>query len=167
MKRSKKYALIEAKPKDAKTFVRLDLGLSSHEKSIAKGVTKDFESYNEEKLAKDLEKRFNKAVKAKDKKIVIALDKKKPIGFAIGIICKPERWATKAGNRGQIGKLYVIEEYRGKGAARQLKDYLMEWFKEKECTHAGIGVLTDNKQAKTIYRKWGFKPYALDLIKRI
>ena len=51
--------------------------------------------------------------------------------------------------------VYVHPDYQGKGIASKLKKVFDEWLKEKNKTKFVIGVLKDNKTARTVYEKWG------------
>ena len=54
----------------------------------------------------------------------------------------------------QLGSLYVVKEYHGKGVAGELMKKVIEWSNPTEPIY--LGVATFNERAKAFYRKWGF-----------
>lgn len=92
--------------------------------------------------------------------------KTKPIGFALAVI-KKEIPIFEIGELGCIGDIYVKEEFRGKGLSSQLKDKAIEWFKENGIKHACILLYKDNEQVHSIYKKWGFFDYKIEMRKEI
>lgn len=62
-------------------------------------------------------------------------------------------------NEAIIDALFVEEEYRNKHIASNLIKLAKTWIKEKNIKNIKISVLSDNKIAKQLYIKFGFKPF--------
>ena len=68
---------------------------------------------------------------------------------------------------GYISDLFIIRNYRAKGISSRFKDEAIKWFKKKNIKHISIAVHRENKLAYSIYRKWGFLDYHIELRKKI
>ena len=68
---------------------------------------------------------------------------------------------------GLFSDLYIRKKYRRKGISSKFKDNAISWFKEKGIRHLSIGVNAENKYAHSIYKKWGFIDYQMDMRKKI
>jgi len=68
---------------------------------------------------------------------------------------------------GYVAELFVREEHRGKGIGRALLLEAERLTREKGFGHMLIGVLTGNSVAERAYDRFGFKPYATDLVKKL
>ncbi len=53
--------------------------------------------------------------------------------------------------------LYVHPDFQGNGLAGKMKNIFIDWAKENGAEKFVIGVLKDNKKARTVYEKWGGK----------
>lgn len=54
-----------------------------------------------------------------------------------------------------LGAIYVLPEYQGKGVASALMQKLLEWADRTKFIK--LGVVKYNERAKAFYRKWGFE----------
>lgn len=68
---------------------------------------------------------------------------------------------------GVITSIYVNPKYRGHGISSRLKDEAFGWFKGKRIKYASIFLIPANTGPLKIYRRWGFKTYALNLRRKI
>jgi len=84
---------------------------------------------------------------------LMALVDDKIAGFIIGIVRK----GFKTGNIGHVFTLDVAERYRRKGIALRLLQELEKKFKEKNAKESILEVRLDNKVAKKLYKKLGYK----------
>ncbi|GAA4748883.1 GNAT family N-acetyltransferase [Sphingomonas daechungensis] len=63
----------------------------------------------------------------------------------------------------ELRQLYVMNEWRGAGAARELMDWVLAEAKARGATDLYLTVYTDNHRARRFYQKYGFVevgPYA-------
>ena len=67
----------------------------------------------------------------------------------------------------KISALYVLEEYRGKGIATKLIEQFIKSAKDNKCYDIEIGVMYENKVAKQLYKKFGFKEFKEVLDKKL
>lgn len=58
-----------------------------------------------------------------------------------------------------IDALFVEENYRNNGVASKLISLIKEYIKEKNIKNIEISVLSENKSAKSLYTKFGFKTF--------
>lgn len=108
-------------------------------------------------------------------KFLVAWSKDAPekiVGLAVGIA--PERKDAfydsighKLKKEGRITELFVIEEYRGRGIARELLAEIDKFFLENKCTQVRLSVMADNKQAQKAYEKMGFQDRTIEMLKKI
>lgn len=68
---------------------------------------------------------------------------------------------------GYVSELFVREAHRGRGIGRALLQEAERLTKEKGFGHMLLGVLHGNAVAERAYARFGFKPYATDLVKPI
>lgn len=68
---------------------------------------------------------------------------------------------------GYFSDLYVRKEFRRKGISSQLVKRGIKWFKKKGIKHVSIALYSDNEYAHSIYKKWGFFDYHVDMRKKI
>ncbi|MBY9000168.1 MAG: GNAT family N-acetyltransferase [Candidatus Heimdallarchaeota archaeon] len=60
------------------------------------------------------------------------------------------------GNYAHLGQIAVAERERGRGYGKQLMDYSINFFKEKNTKTVGLYVETKNDIALNLYHKYGF-----------
>jgi GNAT superfamily N-acetyltransferase len=68
---------------------------------------------------------------------------------------------------GYVAELFVREGHRGQGIGRALLLEAERLTREKGFDHMMLGVLAGNTVAERAYDRFGFKPYATDLVKAI
>lgn len=84
-----------------------------------------------------------------------------PIGFAK--IGPPELPVDATDPWVELRQLYVMNEWRGAGAARELMDWVLAEAKSRGVNQLYLTVYTDNHRARRFYEKYGFEevgPYA-------
>ena len=88
------------------------------------------------------------------------------IGYSLNLI-KDNIIVYKIKKIGYISDLYVKKQYRKKHISSRFKDLAIEWFKNKAINHVSIAVHRENEVAHSIYRKWGFIDYHIDLRREV
>lgn len=61
--------------------------------------------------------------------------------------------------KAEINNIYVLQQYRSQGIGSKLLDYLVK--KCKICENITLEVRKDNKNAISLYKKYGFKEVAI------
>ena len=113
-------------------------------------VFADMEARKDDRIA-----RFSQKYYTDDERVtcVAGIDSK-IVGIASGgklSLC--EYFAEK--NYADLVSLYVHPDYQGIGIATALKKHFEMWAKEHGATKYVIGVMKENKKARTVYEKWG------------
>ncbi len=117
-------------------------------------------------ISKGYKEFLAKLVRSKNSTALIATDNKEIIGYLLIEIGK-EIPIYKHKKIGHIYDLYVIPKYRAQKVSSKLKKEAFKWLKEKKIKFASIPLFTDNKKARSIYKKWGFTEYKLEMRKKI
>lgn len=81
------------------------------------------------------------------------------IGFALA---RPKR-----GKEGYLSDLYVRDDARGRGVGAGLVRAVAADLRERGATHLSLFVETDNRDARAVYRKWGFRERVLLLVSEL
>ena len=99
---------------------------------------------------------YEKYINDNDKKIYVCVDEDKIVGY-IYIIINDNIIA-------KLDALYVLEEHRNKGIAKELIKMAINYIKQnKAIRRIEINVLSENKIAKKLYEKINFKPFRLTM----
>jgi len=109
---------------------------------------------------------FRRCIHSRNATIFVAEHKDTIVGYTL-ITIKKNIPIFKMEWLGYVSDLYIREKYRGLGASTLLKDEAFSWFKEKGITHTSIIVDPFNYRALTIYKKWGFNEFFLELRTKI
>lgn len=103
--------------------------------------------------------------------IFLAIAGSKVVGVvAVEILARSADYdlQVKKGRYGEIEKLYVEEEYRGKGIGRKLfelaEGYLIE---DLRCDFIEVVVFGDNESALDMYKKSGYREREYVLLKKV
>ncbi len=111
-----------------------------------------------------------KKIKSENGKIVVALDNKKIIGFAVGIIERQTELDEIANGYvkcGSILELFVKDTYRDKGIGKELVNKLESYLKESDCTKINLEVIHSNKDIVKFYNHIGYTIETIILSKTI
>ena len=110
-------------------------------------------------LNRIIAKRFRKWVRSKKAIVLIAAVDSTAVGFSTisietnrGLL--PRRF-------GFIGYLFVSRQYRGQRISSRMLKELISWLGKRRIGHVGLSVFADNRHARAIYRKWGFRDHGL------
>ncbi|PIN76839.1 hypothetical protein COV17_00755 [Candidatus Woesearchaeota archaeon CG10_big_fil_rev_8_21_14_0_10_36_11] len=89
-----------------------------------------------------------------------------PVGFTLTYI-KDEIPIFKIEKIGYVSDLFVKEEFRGMGISSKLMEKSIQWLTKKNIRHVSLGLYSDNEIAHTIYKKWDFFDYKIEMRKKI
>jgi ribosomal protein S18 acetylase RimI-like enzyme len=90
----------------------------------------------------------------------------RPAGYVLAFI-KPNPFNLRIKKLGYIDQLVVKKELRGQGISSALNRMAIEWFRSKRIRHLSLHVLEPNRVAQSIYRKWGFFPFVVEMRKNL
>ena len=79
-----------------------------------------------------------------------------PVGFALA--------RRRRGTEGRLTDLYVRPDARRAGVARALARAASAALRDLGATHLTLWVDTANAEARAVYRRWGFREQALQLV---
>ena len=100
--------------------------------------------------------------------ILIAEIDNKPVGYARGRIYKEDITADNGtGKIGFIDELYLKDAARGFGLGKKLLNQTITWMKDKGINRIKLHAYSWNDNAKRLYKKNGFKEYAVSYEKFI
>jgi hypothetical protein len=110
-------------------------------------------------------KEVKKSIASKNRIIFIAEKGKKPAGYIE--LCIDKRGYGVIGYMGVIYDIFVKKEFRKLGVSSRLKQEAVKWFKSKKLRYMGLNVHIYNKQAYSVYKRWGFSDTDRRMIKKI
>jgi len=87
---------------------------------------------------------------------LIAEFEKIPIGYA-QLILNSKDEAIKGTRPLEIRRIYVSQEYLGKGVGKELMQATISEARQRGCDCIWLGVWEKNQTAIDFYRKWGFR----------
>ena len=91
-----------------------------------------------------------------------------PVGWTVvQEILAPVFVIAEERRQAYIAELYLEERARGTGTGRALIAACEEWAKAQGILIIGIGVLPGNARAHDVYRRAGYRDYAVELLKRL
>ena len=90
----------------------------------------------------------------------------KPAGYSL-ILIKQNPGVPRVSKIGYISDLFVKEEFRGRGISSKLTQEAMEWFRRKGIRYVSLNVLAENRAPQSIYKKWGFFPFVVEMRKNL
>lgn len=98
--------------------------------------------------------------------ILIAKVDDQPIGYALAVVDYPDP-SNDNGTEwcGLLDEVYVDESARGLGIGSKLIDSCMEWIRHLGAKRVKLQMYDWNDQARHVYEKWGFTPYAISFEK--
>ena len=109
---------------------------------------------------------LNSHMESKDGTVFIAENNGEIVGYAL-IFIKDEIPIYKNKKIGCASDLYVKKNFRNKGISSKLRDKSIEWFKEKGIKFLSTPMYPDNKFVHSLFKKWGFFDYKIEMRKKI
>lgn len=125
--------------------------------------------FNIKLIKKDLRKHFLKAIKKRDRNLMIIEEENKSIGFIDAIIIKFKRtgWKYKFDTIGHLNDIFIQENYRRKGYFKEALNQLLRMFKQRKIKYCNLMVDVENEDAINSYQKLGFKIGNYKMLKEI
>ncbi|MFH1641888.1 MAG: GNAT family N-acetyltransferase [Nanoarchaeota archaeon] len=111
-------------------------------------------------LKRDLEKIDN------DRMVLVAVIDGKIVGCIRGTLSRTLH-VLNVRFRGTIDNLFMEHKYRQKGIAKQLVTELISWFKEKKVDVMTLHVYPANANAISLYKKFGFSEYSINMTTKL
>ncbi|MEM5869578.1 MAG: GNAT family N-acetyltransferase [Candidatus Aenigmatarchaeota archaeon] len=99
------------------------------------------------------------AKKRRNRKILLAVKKEKPIGLFIASIRKSPNYLRER-KIGEIEVAFIEEKFRRKGIGKMLFEELVKWFKKRKINLIEVLVDSRNEIGISAYKKYGFKEVA-------
>jgi GNAT superfamily N-acetyltransferase len=90
----------------------------------------------------------------------------KPAGYCL-VFIRRLPLISRVNKLGPIADLLLLKEFRGQGISSKLKNEAMQWFRKKGIKHVSLNVLEKNRVPQSIYKKWGFFPYVVEMRKNL
>jgi ribosomal protein S18 acetylase RimI-like enzyme len=143
-----------AKIKDLPEVVRMRLELSKYHEIFDDNFKVN---KNAKKYYTDLYKKY---IYSGKKKLIVAADKDKLLGFSSAHIAKKEP-ISRDKKYGHIRDMYVDKKFRRQGIAGEILNVFYRWFKEKNIKYIDLKVVCANKLGRNAWTKHGFSDYAV------
>ena len=158
----------KARLKDIDTLITLENELYDNQvEYLRKLKSKNLDDFFLKNNSNTFLKKFIlKTIRSKNGLVLIAEVDKKISGYLI-IIIKKNIPIFQLEKLAEITDLYIKEEFRGKGISNKLRDEVLKWCKIKKISSITLDLLPKNIHAKSIYEKWGFNEFLIEMRMRI
>ena len=131
----------------------IKVGLNSDSKILALLAINIWVNSSLEELTKEFE-----SFTTKDNNIcLIKYDNNMPIGFAQCTLRNDYVEGSSSSPVGYLEGIYVKDEYRGRGFAKELVEACEKWAKEKGCKQFASDCELNNKESIKFHKVIGFK----------
>lgn len=150
----KDFVIRKAETKDAKQYVELNnlVWRDAYKHIFPEEVFLDRESRAKHKI-----ENFDSIYYNNHEGIAyVAEDDGRVVAIMLGRILSDYEYFRNQGYA-DLQALYVHPDFQGNGLAGKMKNIFIDWAKENGAEKFVIGVLKDNKKARTVYEKWGGK----------
>jgi ribosomal protein S18 acetylase RimI-like enzyme len=108
------------------------------------------------KWSRYLEERFSEI----STNLIVAEEDGEIVGFMLCLL-SPNTPVFKDRKIGIISDVYVLEERRRKGVAKNMLNRAIKWFEKNKVRSIQLGVAHDNFEARAAWRQVGFEPYMI------
>lgn len=98
-----------------------------------------------------------------NKMVIVATDEEKVVGFLMYIVNKIDFDNQVERTLYKVDAVAVDEECRGQGIGHKLFDYLKDIAKENNIDAIELQVNAENKVAKAMYEKYGFRDKSINM----
>ena len=110
----------------------------------------------ESHTVEDLTKIFCEQIRKEKNIIFLAISKEHIVGFAQCGLRHDYVEGTNSSPVGYLEGIFVQEEYRKQGFAKQLLNYCEKWAKEKGCSEFASDCELDNEISRQFHKNLGF-----------
>lgn len=158
----------QAKLKDVGEVVSLwENFMDEHDKIILKKNPRLKAYLVRKKNAAGIFRKFiQKNIKSKNAVVYIAEVDGKSAGYCL-VFIKDNIAVFNLKKIGYISDLFVKKDYRGRGISSKFMDAAIRFVKNKKIKHISLVVKKDNKSAYSVYKRWGFLDYHIEMRKRL
>lgn len=115
-------------------------------------------------LAWDGKRKWSKYLREKfseiSTKLIVAEEDGEIVGFMLCLL-SPNTPVFKDRKIGIISDVFVLEERRRKGVAKNMLNRAIAWFEKNKVRSVQLGVAHDNFEARAAWRQVGFEPYII------
>ena len=111
---------------------------------------------------KKIKDEFNNILKSPKSLLIVVESRDELVGYFIATFLS-NVWNKST----YLDDISVKKEFRRKGIAYKLMRELFKQAKQKRCDNIRLGVLTGNKKALSLYKKFGFKIKHYDMEKKL
>ena len=111
-------------------------------------------------------KYIRKHLRSKNSIVFIAEVNGNPVGYNINAI-KDNIPVFKVEKLGHFFEIFVRKEFRCMKISSKFKDLAFKWFRKNGIKHISMFVNKENKQAHSIYKKWGFYDFNIEMRRKI
>lgn len=111
--------------------------------------------------------KLNKDILDKNKKIFIAVENSRVIGFIAGEIIDCFLPFSTVKKIGYISSAYVSEDYRNKGIIKNLEVMITHFFKEQGIKYVELNVISNNFIGKKTWNKLGYTTFREQMRKKL
>ena len=146
-----------AKKQDIQSMLKLVKQMVDYHKAIDK-YYKPYSGYNN----REISDHFERLMKDRNTKIIIAQENKKVIGYLMGEIGKAPQYVLPK-RIGVIFDAFIEKKYRSKGIGKKIFKELLEWFKKKKVKHIELTVDARNKIGLMAWKRFGFFDFRLKM----
>lgn len=141
-----------AKIEDVKTIMELDLSLFKKWDKIDRIDQIDRKWFESDAH----HKRIIDSINDSSKKIILAFENDKCIGYIKAEVLEREPFLKKVG---YVSEMYILEEYRNKHIGSKLLKNALTWFKKNNLCWTTVSTHSLDKDAIGFWEKKGYKEY--------
>ena len=162
-----KVKIRKATLKDVPVIVRMWKEFMGYHKDMVKRNPKIKPYLTEKKNSSHFFTKYLKSdFKSSNSVVFIAEVEGRPVGYSINLIRK-NPLVYEVEKLGYVSDLFVKKEFRGMKISSMFRDESIKWFRKKGIKHMSVEVIGGNTYAHSIYKKWGFFDYKVEMRKKI
>lgn len=149
--------IVEAEKKHINSIVKLSKKLLDFHWKIDK-----YYKRGSKETQRQFKRYLSKIINKKKFKVLVILEKEKPIGYFIGEIEKPKPYVSPQ-KIGKIETAFLLKKYRRKRIGEKVFKKLLEWFRKNKVQHIEVSVDSRNEIGIKAWKKYGFFEFQKNL----